>query len=638
LRQKKRCNVAILAGGKGTRLKSRSGEMPKPLAMVCGFPILEHQIKLCCKYGFTEIALLVHHQFELIKDYFGDGSSLGASISYVVEKEPRGTAGALKDALFLMENRFLVLYADTYAEVDLKLFWDFDKEVKSSGSLFLHPNSHPYDSDLVEIDKNDLSVKSIKPYPHPDDADYPNLVNAALYILDKKTLSKTVPMKGKQDLAKDSFNKIIFNGLLLRGYVSCEYVKDMGTPDRLDAVESDIDRGIPNKLAAKSFRTAVFMDRDGVINHDVDHLSNPNDLMLIEGSDEAIRSLNKAGLLAIGVTNQPVIARGDATFKDIEAVHLRLGKMLGRNGAYLDEIYFCPHHPHKGFVGEIPELKVKCVCRKPSTGMIDEAVRNFNISRKGSWMIGDRTSDILAGKRSGLNTILVQTGYAGRDLQYQVEPDFIARNLKDAVDWINVGFSLVCREIIPMIPSLIGSRMVLIGGPSRTGKTSFARVLKEMLSISGTDVHLISLDGWLDPDRKANEGNGVLTRYKLDDFVNELEPILHSRHREILMHPSYDSISGERLKDKEISIGPRDTLIVEGVVSLLDPRLLKMSNSSIYIDLASDMVRKERAIYEYRRRKKESDDDIQSKLQSREADEVSIIRDKSDTATYKVIF
>jgi histidinol-phosphate phosphatase family domain/HAD-superfamily hydrolase, subfamily IIIA len=637
LKQEKKCNVAILAGGKGTRLKSRSGELPKPLTQVCGIPILEHQINLCCNYGFTEIAILLHYQSESIKDYFGDGTKYGVTINYVIEKDPRGTAGALKDALFLMQDRFLVLYADTYAEVDLKLFWDFDQEVKSSGSLFLHPNSHPYDSDLVEIDNRDALVKSIKPYPHPDNADYPNLVNAALYILDKSTISKIVPNEGKHDLAKDSFNKILFNGFLLRGYVSCEYIKDMGTPDRLDAVECDIDAGVPNKLAAQNFRTAVFIDRDGVINEDIDYLSNPDELMLIDGSVDAIRSLNKAGLLAIGVTNQPVIARGEAKFSDIEAVHLRLGKILGNSGAYLDKIYFCPHHPHKGFVGEILELKVKCDCRKPATGMIDEAVRNFNISREGSWMIGDRTSDILAGKRSGLKTILVQTGYAGRDYQYEVEPDFVARNLKDAVDWINVGYSLACQKIIPMLPSLTGSRVILIGGPSRTGKTSFARVLKEMLSFSGKDVHLISLDGWLDPDRKAKEGHGVLTRYKLDQFVDKFNAVLHSSHREILMHPSYDSITGERLKDKKISIGPGDILIVEGVVSLLDSRLLNMSNSRIYIDLASESLRNERMVYEYRRRKKESDDEIQFKLQSRENDEVSSIRNNSNKATYKVI-
>lgn len=638
MKHEKKCNVAILAGGKGTRLKSRSGELPKPLTQVCGIPILEHQINLCCNYGFTEIAILLHYQSESIQNYFGDGSKFHVKINYVIEKEPRGTAGALKDALFLMENRFLVLYADTYAEVDLKLFWDFDQEVKSSGSLFLHPNSHPYDSDLVEIDKKDRLVRSIKPYPHPKNADYPNLVNAALYILDKSTISKIVPNEGKHDLAKDTFNKVILNGFMLRGYVSCEYIKDMGTPDRLDAVECDIDCGVPDKLSAQNFRTAVFIDRDGVINEDIDYLSNPDDLVLIDGSIEAIRSLNQAGLLAIGVTNQPVIARGEAKFSDIEAVHLRLGKILGDGGAYLDEIYFCPHHPHKGFDGEIPELKVKCSCRKPATGMIDEAVGNFNISRKDSWMIGDRTSDILAGKRSGLKTILVQTGYAGRDYQYEVETDFIARNLKDAVDWINGGFSKVCHKIMPMLPSLIGSRVILIGGPSRTGKTSFARVLKEMLSFSGADVHLISLDGWLDPDRKVKEGRGVLTRYKLDQLVNELQSILHSRHREVLEHPLYDTVTGERLKDKKISIGPKDILIVEGVVSLLDSRLLKMSDSSIYIDLASDMLRKERVVYEYRRRKKDSDDDIQFKLQSREKDEVSIIREKSCAATYKVIF
>ncbi len=638
MKQEKTCRVAILAGGMGTRLKLRSGEVPKPLVKVCGVPILEHQIKLCCKHGFTEIALLVHHQFELIKDYLGDGSKFGVSIHYVVEKDPRGTAGALKDALYLMDDRFLVLYADTYASVDLESFWYFDQEVNSSGTLFLHPNSHPYDSDLVEIDKKNLVVKSIKAYPHPANADYPNLVNAALYILDKSTLSKVIPCEGKYDLAKDIFNRIISQGFKLTGYVSCEYIKDMGTPDRLDAVESDIDKGLPHKLSIQNFRSCVFIDRDGVINEDIDHLSNPDEIELINGSIDAIRALNKSGVLAIGITNQPVIARGDATFSDIESVHLRLGKLLGDGGAYLDEIYYCPHHPDSGFAGEVTSLKIRCECRKPGTGMIDDAVKKFNISRKNSWIIGDRTADILAGERAGLRTILVKTGYAGRDYLYDVEPNFIARNLKAAVDWINEGYNEVCRKIMPMLPSFIESRLILIGGPSRTGKTSFARVLKEMLSLVGRDVHLISLDGWLDPDRKLNEGHGVLRRYKIDEFVADLETVLNSKQREHFIHPSYDPISSKRLRDKKISIGPRDIIIVEGVVSLLDSRLIGMSSESVFLDLESDAERLDRLFCEYRFRNQDSDADIQIKLQSREKDEVSIIRANSFKATYKVTF
>jgi D,D-heptose 1,7-bisphosphate phosphatase len=638
LKLERKCKVAILAGGKGTRLKSRSGDLPKPLARVFGVPILEHQINLCCNYGFTEIAILLHHQSELIQDYFGDGSKYGVSISYVIEENPRGTAGALKDALFLMDERFLVLYADTYADVDLECFWNFDQEVKSSGTLFLHPNSHPYDSDLVEIDKNNRIVKSIKPYPHPDNVDYPNLVNAALYVLAKSTLLEIVPNQGKFDLAKDIFNQIILRGFLLRGYISCEYIKDMGTPDRLDAVESDINMGIPDKLSTRNFRAAVFIDRDGVINEDIDYLSNPDDLVLIDGAGDSIRALNKAGILALGITNQPVIARGEATFSDIEAVHMRLGKILGDGGAYLDDIYFCPHHPDKGFLGEVVELKIKCDCRKPATGMIDEAVRKFNISRQDSWMIGDRTSDILAGKRAGLKTILVQTGYAGMDYKFDVEPDFIAQNLQAAVNWIVGGYNQVCHKVLPIIPSLVGSRLILIGGPSRTGKTSLSRVLKEMLRFSGSDVHLISLDGWLDPERKVKEGLGVLSRYKLNQFIGELKHVLKSKRRETFMHPAYDKIKGIRLKDKKISIGPNDILIVEGVVALLDSGLIEMSNSSIYVDLESEQQRKDRVVYEYRCRNKETEDEIQFKLQSREHDEVSIIRANAGVANYKVIF
>ena len=123
--------VVIIAGGFGTRLKSRTGNVPKPMALILGKPVLEHQILLCKKFGFTEIAILVHYGSEVIKDYFNDGSNWGVNISYVEEKDPRGTAGALLDALSHLNDVCLVLYGDTYLDVDLGKLYSFHIDNKS---------------------------------------------------------------------------------------------------------------------------------------------------------------------------------------------------------------------------------------------------------------------------------------------------------------------------------------------------------------------------------------------------------------------------------------------------------------------------------------------------------------------------
>jgi histidinol-phosphate phosphatase family protein len=427
------CNVAILAGGKGTRLKARTGDLPKPMAQVCGKPVLQHLIEMCRINGFARIALLVHHNHEAISGYFGDGEAFGVSLTYCVEAEARGTAGALFDALPIMEDRFFVLYGDTYADVDLKRMWRWHREEHADATLFLHPNDHPADSDLVEVTNND--IVAIHPYPHTGEP-LRNLVNAALYIFEKAAVAQGLPVTGRTDIAKDALPQLIRAGVAIKAYISPEYIKDMGTPERLDKVELHVAAGIAERLSARAARQAVFLDRDGTINVEVGHLKSPEQMELLPGAAQAIRALNRAGRLAVVVTNQPVLARGDVEYKELETIHARLDDLLGREGAYLDRLYFCPHHPDKGFEGEVPKLKIACHCRKPGTGMIDQAVQDLAIDRSVSWLVGDTTADILAGHRAGLRTILVETGHAGKDGKYDIPPDRVCANLADAVEWI----------------------------------------------------------------------------------------------------------------------------------------------------------------------------------------------------------
>ena len=426
--------AVILAGGKGTRLKKVSGDLPKPMIPILGKPVLEYIIEQCVKYKIVNIKLLVSYKKDIIEDYFGNGALHGAKIEYIYENAPRGTAGALMDALDELDEKFIVMYGDTFFDIDLESFSKFHNNNDGDASIFLHPNDHPHDSDLVELGSFNR-VRKIHSYPH-DDQWRQNLVNAAVYIFNRNSLLNMNFFSKKPDIAKDLFPRMLESKKKLYGYISTEYIKDMGTPDRLSKVEIDINSGKVKSLKKQSPKVAIFLDRDGTINQEVNHLSNIKEFQLIEGVGEAIKKINTAGILAVVTTNQPVLARGELKELELKVIHNKMDTLLGRQGAYIDRIYYCPHHPDKGFKGEVKSLKFDCDCRKPEAGLFIHAKNDLNINLEESWVVGDRTSDIMAAHNTGMRSVLVKTGYAGQDGKYDVKPDFIANDLKDAVEKI----------------------------------------------------------------------------------------------------------------------------------------------------------------------------------------------------------
>ena len=625
--------VAILAGGLGTRLKSRTGDMPKPMVPLLGVPVLERLILLCKVHGFKNIVLLIHYASDQIQAYFGDGSAFGVQIEYCIEQDARGTAGALRDALGYLDTRFLVLYGDTFADVDLRAIWDRHASSDAAATLLLHPNDHPNDSDLVELDSNQ-NVVAIHPYPHRNDLLHHNIVNAALYVFERETLSDLIPVSGKFDIAKHTFPAMLTAGMRLQGYLTPEYIKDIGTPERLDKVARDITSGLPDKLANRQLRSAVFLDRDGTLNVEVNHLRDPAQLALITNAGQAVHLLNRSGLLAICITNQPVVARGEASLDDIDHIHAALDRELGKNSSYIDGLYFCPHHPDKGFVGEVQELKITCDCRKPRTGMIDQAIRDFGIDRRHSWMVGDATGDIEAGRRAGLRTILVRTGHAGLDRKYKTKPDYIMPDLMAASEWIVAGHAAMTLQMLGVCAAAAGERLILIGGPSRVGKSSAAQIVAELMAAAGRHTHIISLDGWLKPTSARTEGAGVSKRYDMERASRLILPLLESENRHWIDIPEYDRISRSIEFLSTRSIGPDDLIIVEGVTALADSSLLERASVRVFVD-TNDDKRRCRVRDEYRWRGK-NDEEIELLIESREIDEVPFVKQTAVHATHLI--
>jgi histidinol-phosphate phosphatase family protein len=431
--------LIILAGGAGTRLRARLGDLPKPMIPIAGKPLLEHQVELAKKHGFTDLIFFVHHRADLIEKHFGDGQNFGVRIRHVVETEPLGTAGAVLAGRELLANRFVVMYGDTMVNVDLERIWQAHEMAGAAATLLLHPNDHPFDSDLVEVDA-DMRVAAFHNRPHPPEVWRQNLVNAGLYVLERRALAKfsgtrrQAPGASLLDFGKDFFPALVASGEKLLGYNSPEFIKDIGTPERYDKISAQFAAGIVQRSSLATPQRAVFLDRDGTLIPDKDCLRNADELELLPGVAEALHELNLQGWRTVVVTNQPVIAKGFCDEAELQRIHNKLESLLGREHAFIDRIYYCPHHPEKGFPGERPELKIECECRKPKTGMIQKAVAELNIDLKQSWLIGDTTTDLQTAKNAGIKSILVRTGAGGRDGKFDAPPDFVCNDLRQAVE------------------------------------------------------------------------------------------------------------------------------------------------------------------------------------------------------------
>ena len=423
--------TVIMAGGKVTRISSVASDIPKPMIKINGKPVLEHEIECLRDQGFTDIIITVSHLGNIIMDYFGDGSLIspatgekfGVKIEYYFEQEPLGNAGALFKIKDKLKEDFLLLNADAIFDVNFKRFVDYHKAKGGLVTLFTHPNSHPYDSGLVVASSDGeverwLAKEDVRPKY------YKNRVNAGLHVVSPKILEKEITTP-KVDLDRQLLKPLAGTGKMFV-YDSPEYVKDMGTPERYEMVCNDFVEG---RVSAKNLinkQKAIFLDRDGTINKYVGFLTDINDFELIEGVAEAIKRINESGYLAIVITNQPVIARGEVSFAELEEIHNKMETLLGNSGAYLDAIYFCPHHPDKGYEGEIPELKINCHCRKPDVGLFESAAKDYNIDLTESWMVGDQKNDVIAGKNAGCKSCLL-----GNEGEYGQE--LICKDLYEAV-------------------------------------------------------------------------------------------------------------------------------------------------------------------------------------------------------------
>jgi D,D-heptose 1,7-bisphosphate phosphatase len=617
--------AVILAGGKGSRLGELTSGTPKPMIPIGGKPLLHHQVDLLVRYDISEIIILVNYLKEPVISYFGDGSAFHASISYFEEPEPLGTVGGIKAIEDKLTEDFLVFYGDVMINMDVHRLVDFHRMKKSQCTLVLHPNDHPSDSDLVEADGDDRIV-AFHPKPHFAARWYHNMVNAGAYVMSPEVLSFLEPGK-KADFGRDVF-PAIFRQLQMFGYHTSEYLKDMGTPERLHKVQKDWETGRIMRANYEYSQKAIFLDRDGVMNVEQSYISTPEELELFDYTAQAVKKINHSDFLSVVVTNQSAVARNLCTEDDVRLIHKKMETLLGKQGAWLDAIYYCPHHPDKGFPEENPEYKIDCECRKPKIGLFRRAIEKFNISAGDSYMIGDSERDIKAGFRAGCTTIGVRTGYGLR--KTRILPDYTFNNLSEAVDFIvDDPLRPVFENFYKSFQDYHGSTpwIILIGGNARTGKSTLAAYLRIAFTRAGLQTLQVGLDSWILPEHKRAVAMNVYERFQLVSLESDILRLMAGQSLDLhtyVNHPDREPIpifydpSGARI------------IIIEGVVALSSENIRKLSHLKIFTRLTPGQF--VARLYDYYSWRGKHNPEIESLMQKREMDEYQLIEKESKFA------
>lgn len=592
--------AVILAGGKGIKLKDFTKEVPKPMLQIGQKSIIEHQIDFLLRYDISEIYILVNSFDDIIKNKFEDGSTYGIKIIYFEEEKPLGTAGGLKEIEANFDDDFLVIYGNVMFNICFSKLLEFHRKNKSQFTLVIHPDEAPLEYDIVEIDKNYKVIEYHKK-PHKTDFLFRNLVNSGIYVLKPEVL-KFIKKGNKQDFGNDIIPDIL-NKLDVYGYVTSEYIKEINTKENWEKVNKDYKSGKIFRRNFENYQKAIFLDRDGVVTTEKGFICDEKDLELYEFTPEAIKLINQSDFLSIIVTNQSAVGRKLCTIDDIEKVHKRLETELGKQGAFLDAIYYCPHYPEIEIGIQRNEFNIDCDCRKPKPGLLIRASKDMNIDLKQSYIIGDSERDIVAGRTVGCTTIGVMTGYGLK--KSEVKPDYFFSDLLEAVQFIiKDPFKDQFLKLMENVKALDKKPVVIsIASSSKFSKSNFASYLKQKFHENGYSILRINLDDWILPEE---DSIGTYERFQPSKIETEIPKIL-SGELVVLEKFSHEINNGQNKNLILYRWNNEDIVIIEGIIALGLMEIRKLSDIKIFIDIDETLLQ-ERLLKYYQLKNKNSEE------------------------------
>lgn len=371
--------AVFLVGGLGTRLKHLTRTTPKPMIEVGGRPFLDILIEEAVRQGFEEVLLLGGYLGEQMAQRYDGKDVRGATVRVLVEPAPLGTGGALKFAQPHLAPQFLLANGDTFFDINLRAL---ATNVPAGGGIMALRNGVE-GSRYGRVGLEDGFVRSFHAPGEHDNG----TINGGIYALDRAVIS--LINEGPVSLEGTVFPELARAGLL-QGMAFSGYFIDIGIPEDLERARAEL----PTRLT----RPALFLDRDGVLNHDTGYLHKISDLAWIPGARETIRRANDRGWLVFVVTNQAGVARGLYDEEAVRTLHRHMRNELATAGAHVDAFEYCPHHPE----GVVAEYSKTCDRRKPGPGMIRDLLKAWPVDAPRSLLVGDMPHDVAAAQAAGI--------------------------------------------------------------------------------------------------------------------------------------------------------------------------------------------------------------------------------------------
>lgn len=399
-------HAVLVAGGKASRMGQLAEARPKALLPFGRTSLLSVHLQALRTHGVRKVTVIAGRLSDVIGTELQAFTPSGMAVDLIVEPFPAGSGGCLR-YLPPVKGPILVVFADIMAWMDYTALVEHHRVKAAQVTVVVHPNDHPADSDLVETTPEGW-LRAVRRRPRPVFALFRNLAVAGIFVLEPETLLQ-IPRTGSHDFVHDLLTPSVESGGRVLAYRTSEYLRDCGTPERYSRVLDDFQSGRVHAQYRTTLRPALFIDRDGTLNRHIGYINKPDQVELLPGVAGAIRRLNQSGTLAIVITNQPVVARGECSIAELDRIHARLELLLGNEGAFLDAIYACPHHPDGGFEGEVPELKMPCNCRKPEPGLVHRAARELPVDVGRCAVVGDSERDVELAKRLGLSAYRISS-------------------------------------------------------------------------------------------------------------------------------------------------------------------------------------------------------------------------------------